>query len=328
MAFKNILNIARAMTGSGGIDGFRDRAEAELMKLTNLIPPGEHAVVRLNTTPPDGGVNKMVGTMPLGKKIKLIPVLLGAMNSVTQCADYMKDKLVPTQEHADNAFFEQIKALAQDQGALDIAYIRINEHEIFTQYAIPYRNALVFTMPMDKKEIDKAPSFDTLIEVLSTYEYLGKVAIILTKFLRDQGYGAYPGFPIGGMIDYVRVAEQAGLGAIGYHGLLISPEDGTRQRINNVYTNMELEFAPENDHLWIRDFCSMCNKCVRECPPSAIYTDGEVNPITGRKPTIDYDTCIDYFANNTGCAVCVKVCPFSQAGYDVIQTRFIGTRDS
>jgi epoxyqueuosine reductase QueG len=39
---------------------------------------------------------------------------------------------------------------------------------------------------------------------------------------------------------------------------------------------------------------------------------------------IDHDACRDYFATHYGCAICLASCPFSQAGYEKIKTRFKG----
>ena len=326
MNIKVIIGIARAMLGKGGIRGIRgifEQAEAEVAQLGDLIQAGNHAVERLDTAPPGRGVNVMVRDMPWHQKRHFIPILFRVLNSVATCGQYMMDSLEPVQEAADDTVWNAVRAIAKECGAVEVGFARIDEQDIFKDYAIPYRNAIVFTSPMNKAAIDTAPSYQTLFEVINTYADLGQMAIRLTDYLREQGYGAYPGFPIGGLVDYVRVAQDAGIGHTGYHGLLISETEGTRQRINIVFTNMEIPEEKPNSHDWILDFCAMCNKCVRDCPPGAIYTDAPVNPDTGRKATLHYQKCVDYYGENMGCAVCVKVCPFSQAGYDKIQGGFL-----
>ena len=62
--------------------------------------------------------------------------------------------------------------------------------------------------------------------------------------------------------------------AIGCHGLLITPGEGVRLRINTSYTNIaNLPLASRNGQLWVRDFCSRCRNCVRRCPPRAIFQE-------------------------------------------------------
>jgi epoxyqueuosine reductase QueG len=117
----------------------------------------------------------------------------------------------------------------------------------------------------------------------------------------------------------VAVAERAGLGAAGYHGLLIAPASGARLRIGTVYTDIEnLPVPASNPHAWVRDFCAGCRRCVRSCPPGAILDSPRPRP-GGGATSIDSRTCNDFFSVNHGCAVCVKVCPFSHAGYDVVK---------
>ena len=321
-----IFGIARAMIGSGGVKNLRgifETAEAEVAQLGELVIAGEHSVERLDTAPPGSGVNVIISSLTWAQKREMIPVFFRVLDAVATGGKYMMDEVTPTRQAADEQMLEEVKHIAREYGAVEVGFTRINEHDIFKGYAIPYQNAIVFTSPMDQEAINTAPGFPALREVITTYADLGKLAIKLTDYLRAKGYGAYPGFPIGGLVDYVRVAQDAGIGAIGYHGMLISGNEGTRQRINLVFTNMEIPQAQENEHEWILDFCAMCQKCVRDCPADAIYTDAPVHPETGRKSTIHYKNCVDYYGANKGCAVCVKVCPFSQAGYDKIQEGFL-----
>lgn len=328
MNLSTLWGLIRATTnlGGGGIGGFRnviENAEREVAHLADLIPASGYAVDRLETAPPGAGVNAMVIGMPLRQKMRVLPIMMGTVDAVATCGKYMMDKLTPTRSRADESVWDAVTALARQHGAAEVGFVRINDHDIFKDFAIPYRNAIVFTIDMKKEAIDTAPSYDALIEVISTYRSLGHLAIKLCDHLRKLGYGAYPGFPIGGLVDYVRVAQDAGIGAIGYHGMLISPSEGTRQRINVVFTNMEIPEPQPNPHLWILDFCAMCQRCVRSCPAEAIYTSAQINPITGRKQTLHYDQCVKYYGENQGCAVCVKVCPFSQAGYDKVKEGFL-----
>ena len=322
MRFSSVVSLLRAMMTSQGVDGFRQSAENEMMRLAGFVSPGEHAVERLDTAPPGRGVNVMMRKIPFRKMLSLMPLTFRMMESMTKCAEVMQEVQPVESKASTSEFHEQLRQVAREHGAVEVGFVKISQDEIFDGYAIPYQNAIVFTVDMDKEVTKTAPSHDMLIEVLSTYASLGDVALRLTEYLRDQGYGAYPGFPVGGVVDYVRVAEQAGIGAIGYHGMLISPTEGSRQRINVVFTNMELPEPEPNLHAWILDFCAKCRKCVRLCPPQAIFTTDEPHPVTGRKSTLHYDTCLDYYAENNGCGVCMDVCPFSHAGYDKIHTGF------
>lgn len=321
MNLANLMTAVRALAGAGGVSAFRDRAEAEIQKLEALVPAGPRAVQRLQTAPPGRGVNVIMGSLSLRQKLALLPTLLNTMDAVTRCGLAMRDRLEVTPRAPSEGLLDEIVALGKAHGASSVGFADIPADDIFEGYGVPYRRAVVFTAEMDADRMASAPSFDALREVLGTYGSLGGVAMAITEHLRSRGYGAYPGFPIGGLVDYVRVAQRAGLGQVGYHGMLITPEDGARLRINLVYTNLEAPPAP-NPHAWVLDFCDRCRKCVRRCPPSAITTEEPVDPVHGRKRTVHYDACLEHYETHQGCAVCVKVCPFSEAGYARIRAGF------
>jgi epoxyqueuosine reductase QueG len=106
--------------------------------------------------------------------------------------------------------------------------------------------------------------------------------------------------------------------------MLITPGEGARLRINTIYTNItNLPIKSGNEHLWVRDFCAVCSKCIRECPVDAIFQQ----PIPrgdGGMQCIDHDSCRDYFNQKFGCAICLARCPFSAAGYAKVKSNFRG----
>lgn len=229
---------------------------------------------------------------------------------------------------ASPEFVADLEPRAREAGAKDVRYVRVPRTAIFRDKGIPHDNAIVFTVEMEKAPIDSAPSFDCMCEVMRGYRRLASISNGLARHLRAHGFAAYPGTALGGLTDYPLLAELAGLGAIGYHGLLISPGEGARLRINTIYTNIDnLPITTENEHLWVRDFCAMCRKCIRECPVDAIFDQPRPRGDGGMQ-CIDHDTCRDYFTANYGCAICLAVCPFSQAGYDKVRARFTGNPDA
>ncbi len=76
-------------------------------------------------------------------------------------------------------------------------------------------------------------------------------------------------------ISNIHAAWAAGLGEIGWSGLLLSPEYGPRQRFCCLVTDAPLEPSPmySGDPL-----CDRCNLCVKHCPTDAFEkeVDGEV----------------------------------------------------
>ena len=233
-------------------------------------------------------------------------------------------KFLPRHSEASPEFLSALEGMARKAGTADIRYVRVPRNAIFRHKGIPHEYAVVITVEMDQTNIATAPSFVAMREVAKGYGNLARIGNQLAGFMRRNGFAAYPGTALGGLTDYTRLAEVAGLGAIGYHGLLITPNEGARLRINTIYTNItNLPIQTENEHLWVRDFCAMCKKCIRGCPVQAIYEQPRPRGDGGMQ-CIDQAACRDYFNQNYGCAVCLAKYPFSEMGYEKVKERFKG----
>src|SRR5665648_364961 len=170
-----------------------------------------------------------------------------------------------------------LKALedyARSLGVTDIGYTKVNPRHIFKGFKLLFPNAIVFTIEMDKEKIKQAPSMPSFIEIFRTYLQLGVIVNQVSDFLRERGFNALAGPAIGGNVNYIPVAIDAGLGYSGKNGLLISKENGPRIRLAAVFSDIEnLPFAEENPHLWVREYCQSCNICIKKCPADAIFMD-------------------------------------------------------
>lgn len=260
--------------------------------------------------------------LPIGEMLSVLPVMGPLLFQMQRSKRLYDGKFKPSRSEADPAFLAEIERMAKEAGVSDIKYIKVPPKAIFQDKSIPHEYAIVLTVEMDRKKISTAPSFAAFKEVATGYKNLAVISSKLSHFMRKNGFAAYPGTSLGGLSDYVQLAELAGLGAIGYHGLLISPNEGTRLRINTIYTNItNLPIETENQHLWVKDYCSICRKCIRECPPQAIFEQPHPRG-DGAMQCIDHSSCRDYFDQNLGCAICLATCPFSKAGYDKVKAGY------
>lgn len=129
------------------------------------------------------------------------------------------------------------------------------------------------------------------------------------EFLEDNGWEAAPlqnlppetppmGIPVrpgqpapNVMMDFDDAAVRAGLGEIGWCGLLLTPQFGPRQRIQIILTDAEL--AP--DPVFDGRICDRCGEHASFCPLGAISVEGEHTiEIAGKQMTIagiDYAKC-------------------------------------
>lgn len=129
----------------------------------------------------------------------------------------------------------------------------------------------------------------------------------LSDLFRKEGYRSLPlatGSPVdqrtlSALFSYKHAAQLAGLGTIGRHSLLITPQYGPRVRLACLLT----EAALEPSALKKRDYCVDCDLCIRECPVKALEIPGR-----GEAYTINKFTCRTHRQAGHTCSVCMKVC--------------------
>ncbi len=255
---------------------------------------------------------------------RISPTIKSLLSTAKVIRGYEQDKEYRrkiTQEE-----FEAIDLFIKNDLEMDSWGLAIfDEVEIYKGMGIPYNCVIVMTRHMDKDKfkVKELPNMNCMIEVMKVYGDTGVAALELSKFLRNKNFGAVPNHSLGGNIDYTKAAFKANLGFVGQSGLLITPENGSCNRISIVYTSIENlgDFLQNNkDHRWGNDFCNNCKTCVKLCPHGAIYEESKViNSV--HIECISNEKCAKGFAKY-GCGVCVGCCPFTMLGYDRVREKF------
>lgn len=225
------------------------------------------------------------------------------------------------QELENTASYDFFKKLEEYAKSIDVkvGYAKLTQELIFKNHVVLFDNAIVLSMEMDREKIDKAPSLETGKMVIRTYDELGIRANKIAKFVRKEGFAAEACHPLGGPIGFVPLALSAGMGWVGRHGLLITPDFGPRHRLAAVLTNItNIPIKDENPHQWVGEYCSTCGRCIRTCPSEAIL-ETPISKEDGKKTHIIMDKCFPVFAEGYGCSVCVKECMFHRVGYDKLK---------
>ncbi len=299
--------------------------DAKVFGLEGLIHPPPDADARNPFTSDVPFEQTSIARFTPSQRLRIGPTMLRLMRQMSRSARFYRRPREPERRDMEPELVEELEALAKEHGATAIRYAVLPDDCIFEGKAVPHRNVIIYTVQMAKEALDSAPSFEAFHEVAKGYLRMAIIGNRVTALLRRRGHDAYPGTALGGLTDYTRLAELAGLGTIGYHGLLITPGEGALLRLNTIYTSAEdLPVQPREASLdWVRDFCAMCRKCIRSCPVDAIHPE-PIRRDNGRVECIETTTCLDYFAANYGCAICADVCPFTQQGFDVLQLRFKG----
>ena len=229
-------------------------------------------------------------------------------------------------------FWGDLISYAKSLGIDLIGFTEIDEYFIFKEEMIGYRiankildNAIVLGMEMKKDAIEQAPESAAGNEAMRVYAELGIVTNQLATYLQEQGYQAQPFHPFGGPVLYPPMAQKAGLGEIGYNGLLITKEFGPRLRLSMIATNATPLPRFPYSNFGIRTYCKTCGLCIKNCPTHAILPGDQkcISPNGKYIQNIDADKCFPQFFKTHGCSICIKVCPFSKVGYEKIMQKAI-----
>jgi epoxyqueuosine reductase QueG len=238
--------------------------------------------------------------------------LLSIIRNIHRSVDSIPEPPEKTESEMSPEILGMLQEFATKQGISKMGFTKLPQNLIFSKFGVLFDNAIVLAMEMPKDLIDKAPSQATLSMVFGTYDDLGIAANRITEFIREQGFAAHADHPLGGLVLFPPLAQKAGLGHIGTHGLLITREFGPRVRLAAVYTNIRnLPLVDSPGQEWIDTYCDSCKRCIRECPAGAIL-EKKIVQENGRITSISQQDCFEYFIQYYGCSVCVKVCPFSR----------------
>lgn len=159
------------------------------------------------------------------------------------------------------------------------------------------------------KVMGEASARDMLVPHM---EYLNgritKAAYDTAKAFRRLGFKSLPMAPanyptdqryLTAVLSYKHAAEAAGLGTIGRHSLLVTPEFGPRVRLGCLLTQAELQ---PSSRLSGR-LCDDCNSCIAACPANALS-----EPTDGAPYAINKYACSVYRGGAGPCSECMRMC--------------------
>ena len=299
--FEKIIEIENALIEEEGVLGFSSKSAP---RFDIPIEASKRKGVNLFITP------------------RILPHILSSAKNIRKSFKNLKlNPLKPKMKISSNDL-DELKKFAESEGICDIGFTKVPQELIFHKKSIIYDNAIVLAMKMDNQMINTAPSKKAIKNIWYTYDYLGRATLKIADFLRNKGYSSQASHPLGGLVLYPRLAEKAGLGSFGKAGLLITPVNGPTVRLASVFTSIQnLPITEGNEHSWIGEYCKTCLKCIKNCPPQAILKD-PIKHDTGRVTHIDNTKCFPYFADNYGCSICIKVCPFNNFSYNDLKVSF------
>jgi ferredoxin len=206
-----------------------------------------------------------------------------------------------------------IKAKGHELGAQLMGITRVQPEWVFESYEVSHTWMIMIGVAMDYENLATAPSPQSVVEVVTQYGRGTQVAKRLAGWLRGQGWDAFPHCgPDAGPILLIPAALECGFGELGKHGSIINRELGSSFRLACVLTDAPL-MADDVDAFGADGFCVNCRVCSQACPPDAILPEKLL--VRGdTKWSVDFDKCVPYFNETTGCGICIAVCPWSRPG--------------
>ena len=121
-------------------------------------------------------------------------------------------------------------------------------------------------------------------------------------------------------------AVRAGLGWLGKHSNVITPEHGSWVFIGELFLNLDLE----QDFERMEDHCGTCTLCIEACPTDAITEPYVVDStkcisyatIELRSPELPEQIVENLSGWLYGCDICQDVCPWNRFEEPATETRF------
>jgi len=189
--------------------------------------------------------------------------------------------------------------------------------EFFPQSIYPEtKTVMVIGLPVPLPIVETAPSiyYHELYKTVNSM--LDSKAYELANFLVGKGYGTIY-LPRDGYGDIKILIEKpfaffshkhaaylAGLGSFGHNNVLLTPQYGPRVRFTSVFTAAQIEPDP----IKMKDICTHCLLCAKNCPVGAIPKKGDFPPPVDKKlcATRSAELRDEY---RSPCGICIKVCP-------------------
>lgn len=211
----------------------------------------------------------------------------------------------------------ELKVEARRLGISAVGVAAYDPRYTFAEYAglAVGDRVVVCALEQNYHATQRIPALRSEQAALSAYAELEDRLVALAEWLRRHGYRARPEtFEGESLVIHYGVA--AGLGQLGMNGQLLTPQAGSRCRLNVLTTDAPLEFDEPVDY-GLEGVCDKCQICVRRCPVGAIPNHRkEYRGVL--KAKLNTKRCLPILMQTAGCSICMKVCPVQRFGLDAV----------
>ena len=233
--------------------------------------------------------------------------------------------LEPTAEPTGEDVTALIKEKARQLGNLEVGITAYDPRYEYKHMrgSTTLPTAICLAYEQDFESTQTIPSVDAEIVHSSTYRTHAAAGLELGNYIRSLGYRAHvipeadsPG-PVIGMF------VAAGLGQLGACGYLLTPHEGSRNRLMIITTDAKVIHDEPVDY-GIHAFCQVCQVCVNRCPGRALMRD-KIWWRGMEKNKLYFKRCRPVMARYMDCGVCMKVCPIQKYGMKNVMEHYAET---
>ena len=233
--------------------------------------------------------------------------------------------LEPTAEPTGEDVSQLIKDKARQLGYVEVGFTAYDPRYEF-QHKRGFTNlptAICLAREQDFEPTQTLPSVASEIVHAAAYRTQAAHGLQLGEFIRSLGYRAHVIHSNDATGPVIPMFVAAGLGQLGACGYLLTPHEGSRNRLMIITTDAKVTHDQPIDY-GIHAFCQVCQICVNRCPGRALMRDKvwwrgiEKNKVYLRR-------CRPVMARYLNCGVCMKVCPIQKYGMKNVMEHYAET---
>ena len=231
----------------------------------------------------------------------------------------------PTAKPTGEDVTDLIKNKAKELGYLEVGLTNYDHRYEFQSKRdfARYPTAICLAYEQDFEPTQTIPSVDAEIVHSSTYRTQAAAGLELGNYIRSLGYHAQVIHSSDATGPVIPMFVEAGLGQLGACGYLLTPHEGSRNRLMMLTTDAKVTNDEPVDY-GIHAFCQVCQVCVNRCPGRALMRD----KIWWRgleKNKLYFKRCLPVMARYLGCGVCMKTCPIQKYGLKNVMDHYAET---
>jgi epoxyqueuosine reductase len=183
-------------------------------------------------------------------------------------------------------------------------------------------SVIVCVLEQQYEATQTLPSIRAEKAAITAYSDLMLLSEKVAEDLRARGYQARAYAPEGPAI-VIHYGVEAGLGQLGHNGQLLTPQAGSRCRINLIVTDAPLVPDGPRDY-GINKLCDECRVCIRRCPGNALTPVRRFHRGV-EKAKLNTERCLPVMVVANACAICMKVCPVQRFGLAAVHAHYEAT---